>query len=185
MNKILILILILLMNIFLISASCEEGQIDINNAQKQGLIEIVYIGEVRAEALILLRPFTSLDELIKINGIGEVYLTKIKEQGLACVDEEIKESEEEPNEEEKQEEKKEEEENEEEIEIKETKDIQKTPIQPSIIELNSKDIKTEDNKEESTKNKYAQYGFVAFCVLLGFLFIFKKRKNRNKNEFEA
>jgi competence ComEA-like helix-hairpin-helix protein len=170
------------MNIFLISALCEEGQININSALKEELDNLYGIGPVKAEEIINSRPFQSVNELIKVIGIGNITLNKIKEQGLACINGEIEEINKEPNEAE--------EENTENIDLpnnqdnptEETKDIQQTPIQLSIIKLNSKDIKTEDNKEELTKSKCAKYGFVVFCVLLGFLFIL--RKNKNKNEFE-
>ncbi|WP_218240517.1 helix-hairpin-helix domain-containing protein, partial [Pseudomonas sp. 2822-17] len=45
--------------------------IDINSASVEKLSEIIHIGETRAEELIELRPFDSLDALSKINGIGE------------------------------------------------------------------------------------------------------------------
>ena len=35
--------------------------------------------------MILIRPFTSVDDLIRINGIGPFRLADIKAQGLACV----------------------------------------------------------------------------------------------------
>jgi len=181
MNKIYILISILLMNIFLISALCEEGQIDINNAQKEELIQIIYIGEVRAEELILLRPFASLDELIKIKGIGEIYLSKIKEQGLACVNREAEEivqdnenSEENITEEETEEQ---------ETLIEKSKNTYKALIQSDVIKLNTQNIKSEDNKEKLNKNEYAKYAFIGFCILLGLLLVLKKRK-LNKNEFD-
>lgn len=59
---------------------------------------------------------------------------------------------------------------------------EKTPssIKLETINLNPKVIKTENNNEEISKN-YAFYGFVAFSVFLGVLFII--RKKRYKNEF--
>lgn len=59
--------------------------IDINNAEKEELITIKHISEKRAEDLISLRPFQSLDDLMRIKGIGPARLDDIKEQGLACV----------------------------------------------------------------------------------------------------
>ncbi|MDQ0258060.1 beta-lactamase superfamily II metal-dependent hydrolase [Evansella vedderi] len=59
--------------------------ININSATKEQLTEIVHIGEERADQLMNLRPFNSVDELTKINGIGSGRLGDIKEQGLACV----------------------------------------------------------------------------------------------------
>lgn len=60
-------------------------------------------------------------------------------------------------------------------------------ISPKIltpISLNPKTIKTENNSETSDRS-YAIYGFVGFCILLGFLFLLKIRKNKfEKNEFE-
>ena len=109
-------------------------------------------------------------------GIGEIYLEKIKEQGLACVNEELPEKaeiEQEPeliynNETEI---------NQENLDMGE----EQTLIQPEVIKLNAKTIKSENNNESLDKG-YAKYGLVIFCVLLGLLFILKK-KRFNKNEF--
>ena len=167
MRKLLSLVLISLISISFISALCEEGQIDINTASKEELIEIIYLGEVRAEELITLRMFDSVDELIKINGIGEAYLSKIKEQGLACVNGEVEDIEEEEILEELIEEGVVE-------EIKEEEEDGEI----EIIILTTKTIKSQDNKEN--KSNYAVWGFVAFCVLLGILFILKKKKYKNE-----
>ena len=70
-----------------VSAVCIEGQIDINNATKEKLTEIIQIGDKRAEQMITLRPFSSVDDMIRIVGIGEGYLEAIKSQELACVNE--------------------------------------------------------------------------------------------------
>lgn len=61
-------------------------KVDINTAPIEELIKIKYIGEKRAEQLISLRPFCSVDELTRISGIAEKTLIAIKEQGLAWVD---------------------------------------------------------------------------------------------------
>ncbi len=164
-------LIILLTNI---SASC-NNQIDINSASKEELMKITYIGEVRAEQLIELRPFESIDELTKIKGIGEVYLNKIKEQDLACInDYEEKKDSQEGLEDKKEPEKQEE-------VIKQPKVIE--PITPEIIQLNPKTIKSEDDNKKIEKSNYTKYGFVIFCVLLGSLFIIRK-KRFNKNEFD-
>jgi hypothetical protein len=60
-------------------------KIDINTASLEDLIKIIHIGEVRAKELISLRPFSSLDDLTRIKGIGEKKLADIKKQGLAWV----------------------------------------------------------------------------------------------------
>ncbi len=55
-------------------------------------------------------------------------------------------------------------------------------IKLGTIELNTKDIKTGNDKKDLDKSDYAKYGFVIFCILLGLLFVFRK-KRLNKNEF--
>ncbi len=64
-----------------ISGEC----IDINNSSLQQLQNITQIGEERAKQLIELRPFSSIDELTRINGIGSGRLKEIKAEGKACV----------------------------------------------------------------------------------------------------
>lgn len=59
--------------------------ININEASKEELMQITQIGEARAEQIISLRPFQSVDDLAKINGIGDARLKEIKEQGKACL----------------------------------------------------------------------------------------------------
>ena len=65
---------------------CAPGQIDINRASLEELVQIVHIGPARAEEIIQKRPFTSLDDLLRITGIGQGRLGDIKKQGLACVE---------------------------------------------------------------------------------------------------
>lgn len=64
----------------------EIEKIDINSAPLEDLIKIVHIGEIRAEELISLRPFYSLEDLTRISGIGQKSLEDIKKQGLAWID---------------------------------------------------------------------------------------------------
>src|SRR3989344_5077287 len=68
-----------------ISAVCNESQININTASLEELDALSGIGPVKAQAIIDTRPFSSIDDLINVNGIGEVTLNNIKLQGLACV----------------------------------------------------------------------------------------------------
>ena len=154
-----------------VSALCEEGQIDINTASAEELDEIVYIGPTRAEQIMVLRPFDSIDDLIKVSGIGEIYLDAIKEQGLACINdvEEDKEPEEEIEKEEQSD------------PINESLLKKTESIELQTINLNPQVIKTDENKEKVSKG-YAVYGFVVFCIFIAILFIIKNRKY--KNEFE-
>ena len=63
-----------------------EEKIDINTAPLNNLIKIIHIGEKRGLELISLRPFSSLDDLARIKGIGPVRIEDIKKQGLAYVE---------------------------------------------------------------------------------------------------
>lgn len=66
-------------------AGCAPGQVDVNTASLEQLVAIVHIGDARAAELIAKRPYASLDDLLKIQGIGQGRLGDIKKQGLACV----------------------------------------------------------------------------------------------------
>lgn len=59
--------------------------IDINSASEAELQSIKHIGEARAPMVIELRPFNSVDELVKVKGIAKGRLADIKEEGKACV----------------------------------------------------------------------------------------------------
>ena len=179
----------------IISALCEKEHIDINSTSEEELQKITEIGPVYAERIIQNRPFKSVDELIKVKGIAEIRLGKIKDEGLACVNDEILSEEEPETKEEVQEQVSEEYSLANDIEIKnleinkETHKIQSENPTLEIIKLTPKSIKSQNNTEKidsksTDKNKYALYGFMGFCVLLAVLFILEKRKNRiYKNEF--
>lgn len=63
----------------------EESEcIDINTASIEELVKIIHISQTRAEELINLRPFNSIDDLTRISGIGPASVNAIKEQGLVC-----------------------------------------------------------------------------------------------------
>lgn len=177
MRKIILFFAILFI-LPLISASCNEGQIDINSASLEKMMKIKWLGGtgVTAQKVIDARPFNSLDDLTKVSGIAEGKLADIKNQGFACVNEN-------------------EQENKEENTKKLTDEIgkqaktdnlktteEKLPYNKtlSLITL-TKDIKS-DNNLKLNKNDYAIYGFIVFCILLAFLFIIKKRRY-NENEF--
>ncbi|GIN61011.1 competence protein ComEC [Robertmurraya siralis] len=59
--------------------------IDINTARAEEIEGIVHIGPERAHDLIALRPYYSIEELEKINGIGPARINDIKKEGLACI----------------------------------------------------------------------------------------------------
>lgn len=81
MKKIFCLFFVLLL--ILTPVAWGMDLIDINSASSKELERIIGIGPVLAQRIIEARPFSSLDDLIKIEGIGEVTLKKIKDQGLA------------------------------------------------------------------------------------------------------
>lgn len=59
--------------------------VNINSATAEEIEKIVHIGAERAEDLIKLRPYNSVNDLSRIKGIGEARIEDIKEEGLACV----------------------------------------------------------------------------------------------------
>jgi competence ComEA-like helix-hairpin-helix protein len=61
-------------------------KIDINAASSQDLQVLVGVGAVLSQRIINARPFYSLDEITKVEGIGVATLEKIKEQGLAWIE---------------------------------------------------------------------------------------------------
>lgn len=65
--------------------SSPTGCININTASKEDIEKIIHIGPERAEELIQLRPFNSVEDLSKIKGIGPSRIKDIKEEGLACI----------------------------------------------------------------------------------------------------
>jgi competence protein ComEC len=67
------------------SGGCGPGQVDLNTASIDELRLIKYIDVVRAPLVVDLRPFTSVDQLINVKGIGPTYLQRIKDEGIACV----------------------------------------------------------------------------------------------------
>jgi hypothetical protein len=62
-----------------------QTKIDINIALLKDLEKIIGIGPALGQRIINARPFSSINDLLKVKGIGEKTLLKIKEQGLACV----------------------------------------------------------------------------------------------------
>lgn len=63
-----------------------SGTININTASKEELMQIIHIGESRADEIINSRPFNSMRDLTNIHGIGDGRLKDIKEEGKAYVE---------------------------------------------------------------------------------------------------
>lgn len=198
--KRLILICIFILFLASVYGLCEEGQIDINSASAEELDGLYGIGPVKADSIIDSRPFKSVDELINVSGIGNITLEKIKEQGLACVniEEDVEETTEEEVAEENTEENKtevtEEESSEEStpkitenaVTEKDNTETAKQNITAEVIKLTPltpQNIKSNKDNQSLDNSNYAKYGFIAFCILLGLLFLIR-RKNRLKNEFK-
>jgi DNA uptake protein ComE-like DNA-binding protein len=62
--------------------------IDLNTASAGTLRAIVHIGEVRAQEIVRLRriqPFGSVQDLMRVSGIGSARLRDIVAEGKACV----------------------------------------------------------------------------------------------------
>lgn len=66
------------------SSTCQPGQIDINTAPEEQLMTIIHIGAERVSALISLRPYSSIEGLNNISGIGDARMADIRTQGIAC-----------------------------------------------------------------------------------------------------
>jgi len=63
----------------------EAEKIDVNTALEEELQKITGVGPAIAQRIIDARPFSSIHDLIRVNGIGEITLQKIIDQGLAWV----------------------------------------------------------------------------------------------------
>lgn len=82
MKKILIFFIF---SLIFLPVICLAEQIDINSATLSQLDELTGIGPTYAQRIIDGRPFSSVDDLLRVKGIGPATLQKIKTQGLACV----------------------------------------------------------------------------------------------------
>ncbi|MCT2537708.1 MBL fold metallo-hydrolase [Aquibacillus koreensis] len=59
--------------------------VNINTAPIDELESIIHIGPERAKDLVKQRPYQSVDNLTKINGIGPARIADIKTEGIACI----------------------------------------------------------------------------------------------------
>lgn len=74
---------ILFFSIF--SFAFATNQVEINTASLEQLDKIIGIGPALGQRIIDARPFSSIDDLLRVKGIGEKTLEKIKNQGIAYV----------------------------------------------------------------------------------------------------
>jgi len=81
MKFILILLAVLLCPVFVLATE----MVDINTATLAQLDTLTGIGPTYAQRIIDGRPYSLLDDLLRVKGIGPATLQKIKDQGLACV----------------------------------------------------------------------------------------------------
>lgn len=66
------------------SEACQVGQVDINRASEGELTKIVHVGPAIASRIVAGRPFRTVNDLLRVSGIGEARLADIVKQGIAC-----------------------------------------------------------------------------------------------------
>ena len=197
--KVLLIFVVLIFLASSVFALCNSTQIDVNTASLEELDKIIWVGIPTAEKIIANRTYDSIDDLIRVSGIGDTKLNDIKNQGLACVSGEENNSDDESQEEEENVSEDEELEskvvaNSSESETKNTsyenpvdkeQTVQSTQkITAETIKLTSpKDIKTEMDFGKLISD-HAFAVLAVFSAVIVFLLLLKKR-NSQKNEFQT
>lgn len=184
-------LILLVFSLNSIYALCNETQIDVNSANITELEKIIEVGPVIAQNIINSRPFSSLDDLIRVSRIKNITLDKIKKEGLACVNE-IEEENSTPPEEESLSE----EENKEDIkEQHESFDLNVSNasfvsqinnsggtviLDPTVLSSkdDSQSIKSEEDKKILERMPF--YGIILLGIIFSILLIIKKRKYKNE-----
>jgi competence ComEA-like helix-hairpin-helix protein len=80
MNKVLFIFIFIFLPLFVFGTD----KININTAPLKELENITGVGPVLAQRIIEARPYSSIDDLDKVKGVGPKILEKIKTQGLVC-----------------------------------------------------------------------------------------------------
>jgi len=185
-NKKILFAILIIINLNFILASCSDGQVDINSATAEELDTITGVGPVIASNITSSRPFSSLDDLLRVYRIGEITLQKIKDQGIACVTGSGSGSNtaEEPEENNTDLERN--------VSVADGEDndtepvvyqqVQDTPKDTELdtINLNPKSINTDENIQKITKRDYVLFGLVIFLIAIILLLLLKKRKTKNE-----
>jgi len=81
MKRFFSILIFIFLPVFVLAAN----KININTATLQQLEELVGVGPTIGQRIIDARPYASVDDLLKVQGIGDKTLQKIKDQGLAYV----------------------------------------------------------------------------------------------------
>ena len=66
-------------------STCEFWQVDLNLADREDMIQVIFIEEHNVDAVISLRPIEALEDLSVISGIDATALDRIQRQGVACI----------------------------------------------------------------------------------------------------
>lgn len=65
------------------TGSVDDDFVEINSASSDELQEIIHVGPERAEAIKAFRPYASLEDLSRVDGLGAARIAEIRAQGLA------------------------------------------------------------------------------------------------------
>ena len=199
MNRIgLPIVVFLFFALSFVSANCSSTQININTASLVDLDKLTGIGLSKAQAIVDARPYSTLEDLDRAIGIGPSTVSKIEQQGLACVDESIDNT---PQQNTTEDVAKSLQESPESVADQTTNNVEKTQsnsietgntVKPlpasetditldpseSIINLNSDNSITTEKIIYESKNeiirKYAIYAFAIFLILIIIILLIKK-----------
>lgn len=69
-----------------VAAIIEARCVNVNRAAPDELVRITNVGPATAKGIISARPFSSLDDLARVDGLATASIEAIKTQGLACAE---------------------------------------------------------------------------------------------------